>query len=131
MFSRNAHLRASGASQVSEESPGSIASYGEKVNRRNSLPNSNMKNRELKSSAERSTYDGEGPGRSRSNSGNQPFESGSINYGVSRNEDTPNRPKIGREQEVTYQNDVKELPVGIITDSEVRRDSREDTFVVS
>ncbi|XP_028396908.1 tyrosine-protein phosphatase non-receptor type 13-like [Dendronephthya gigantea] len=114
-LNRNAHHRASGASHVSEESPGSIASYGEKVNRQNSLPNSDMQNRESKG-----TNDDEGPSRSRSNSWNQHFESASIKYGVSRNAVPPSRPRIGSESEVmkwSYKSDVKELPVGIIMDS--------------
>ncbi len=46
----NGHFRTSVTSQVSLESPGSIASFGEKFNRQNSLPDSEVQYHDRKSS---------------------------------------------------------------------------------
>ena len=118
---RNGHFRTSAISQTSLESPGSIASFGEKMNRRNSLPDSEVHYRDRKSSTG-SMRDEERFGPGHSNSGNfaseEMYTSDAISVGSRK----------GSEPEV--ENSVKQLPVGIVMDRVERRVSQEDKVPV-
>ena len=118
---RNDHFRTSATSQTSLESPGSIASFGEKMNRRNSLLDSGIHYRDRKSSTG-SMRDEERFDPGRSNSGNFASEEMYTNDAISVGS------RRGSEPEV--ENSVKQLPVGIVMDRVERRVSQEDKVPV-
>ena len=132
VFFRNGDLRTSKTSQVSEESPGSIASFGEKVNRQNSLPGSGIQNHDRKGSLG-SAHSDLRLGRSRSNSGSAPREAGSERGPVGNRFPAGSGVISGHSTGEIVQdleNGLEQLPVGIVRDEEERRGSPEDTAPV-